>query len=62
MEIMSEIVNSLSEDGPRSLKWMAEQYARSKKVGLCQIAFSRLEAEEIIEKRSDGKWELSGEY
>lgn len=61
-EIMTDIVNNLSEKGPHRLREMAEKYRPKNEVGLCQIAFSRLEAEGIIEKRSDGKWELSNEY
>ena len=59
VEIMSEILRAISEKGPRSLEWMSSQYRKRNEEGLCQIAFSRLEAEKIIQKRPDGKWEIA---
>lgn len=60
-KIMNELLNSLIQRDPRSLTWMSEQYREENEVGLCMIAFSRLEAEGLIIQRPDGKWEVSEE-
>lgn len=58
-EIMSEIVDALSREGPLSLSSMSESYRSDGEMAPCLIAFSRLEAEGLIVQRSDGKWEIA---
>lgn len=58
-DIMSEIVNSLSREGPLSLSSMSKPYCYSGEMGPCLIAFSRLEAEGLIVQRPDGKWKVA---
>ncbi len=59
LEIMTNMVNKLLEEGPISLTSMSESYRSSNEMGLCLMAFSRLEAEGLIIQRPDGKWKLS---
>ncbi|KXB05723.1 hypothetical protein AKJ50_00040 [candidate division MSBL1 archaeon SCGC-AAA382A13] len=58
-EIMSEMVNTLDEEGALSLATMSEPYIANDETGLCLMAFSRLEAEGLIIQQLDGKWKLS---
>lgn len=60
-EIMTDILNKLLESGPRSLEWLSDQYRSSDEVGLCLIAFSRLEAEGLIVRDPAGKWKITEE-
>lgn len=57
-EIMTKIVNNLHKEGPLSLGTIAEPYRTNNEMGLCLMAFSKLEAEDIIVKDSDGKWKF----
>lgn len=59
LEIMTNMVNKLLEEGPSSLNSMSETYQKSNEMGLCLMAFSRLEAEGIIVQKSDGRWKVS---
>lgn len=58
-DIMSEIVNSLSREGPLSLSSMSKPYCHSEEMSPCLIAFSRLEAEGLIVQHPDGKWRVA---
>lgn len=59
LEIMTNMVNNLLKKGPLSLNAMAEPYHSSNEMGLCLMAFSRLEAEGLIIQRPDDRWKLS---
>lgn len=59
LEIMTNMVNNLLKKGPLSLNAMAEPYRSSNEMGLCLMAFSRLEAEGLIIQRPDDRWKLS---
>lgn len=59
LKIMTNMVNKLREEGPSSLNSMSEAYQKSNEMGLCLMAFSRLEAEGIIVQKSDGRWKVS---
>jgi len=59
LEIMTSMVNKLIEEGPLHLDSMSKSYKESNEMGLCLMAFSRLEAEGIIVQKSSGKWKIS---
>lgn len=59
LEIMANMVNKLLEEGPSSLNSISKAYQKSNEMGLCLMAFSRLEAEGIIVQKSDGRWKVS---
>ncbi len=59
LEMMTNIVNRLLNEGPLSLNSMSNPYRSSNEIGLCLMAFSRLEAEGLIIQRPDDKWKLS---
>lgn len=61
VEIMGEILNELRDGASLSLDEISEEYRSSEEAGLCHIAFSRLEAEEMIEKDSEGEWLAAGD-
>ncbi len=58
-EIMGEICNRLSEKKSLSLEEMSKPYRKSEEIGLCLMAFSRLEAEGIIAQKLDDTWTIS---
>lgn len=55
---MTEIISTISEEGPLSLESISQAYSSSGEIDLCLIAFSRLEAEGLITQRSNGKWKV----
>lgn len=58
-EIMNEMIKNLQENGPLTLTELSKKYRKSKEMGSCLIAFSRLEAEGLIIRKPNGKWKVS---
>lgn len=58
-DIMTEVANKLLADGPLTLESMVAPYEEGE-MGPFLIAFSRLEADGMVVKDTDGKWRWNG--